>query len=73
VKNGYVIAALVGDFFAFLNAAANLFIMNQEGAAVGSREVVAFAVPFVAFPLLTVGAYALFRAVRRSGASTGSR
>jgi hypothetical protein len=72
MKNGYVIAALIGDLFAALNAGANLFIMSQEGAAVGSREIVAFAAPFVVFPLLTVGAYALFRAIRGS-ARAGSR
>ena len=71
MKNGYVIAALVGDFLAMLNAGANLFIMSQEGAAVGNREIVAFAVPFLVFPLLTVGVYALFRAIRRSGARPG--
>jgi hypothetical protein len=71
VKNGYVIAALVGDVFAALNAGANLFIMSQEGAAVGNREIVAFAVPFVVFPLITIGVYALFRAIRRAGAKAG--
>jgi hypothetical protein len=70
MRNGYVIAALVGDLLAAINAGANLFIMSQEGAAVGNREIVAFAVPFLVFPLLTVGAYALFRALRRTNSAS---
>jgi hypothetical protein len=63
---GYVVAALIGDFFAALNAGANILVMSEEGAAIGTREIVAFAAPFVVFPALTVGVYALFRAARRA-------